>query len=317
LHGWRTHLRPATKAMTLKIPNYDLYGDSAEPGWTNTLNFEWIPERSAHFNFHIRPHRHDAMLQVLYVIQGSGQVLLEERTWQLPAPSIAIVPAGHVHGFDFSDDVDGPVITAAQRPMESLAGLIFPQLLDTLRQPAVLPLDTGDRHVPQLLPLCRAIEREWRTSGAGQIAACQSLLLTLLIQLHRIKQTLGLGRAQPEPHGNSRRYRQVENFRALVDLHFREHLPVQWYADRMNLSASQLSRLCRESLGMGALDVIAARLMHEAQRDLVYTVDSVKAIAANLGFKNDAYFSRFFRKRTGTTPTAFRESALQAMRQST
>src|SRR5690606_15543797 len=118
------------------------------PGWTNTLNFEWIPERSAHFNFHIRPHRHDAMLQVLYVVQGSGQVLLEERTWQLPAPSIAIVPAGHVHGFDFSDDVDGPVITAAQRPMESLAGLIFPQLLETLRQPAVLPLDTGDRHVP-------------------------------------------------------------------------------------------------------------------------------------------------------------------------
>jgi AraC family transcriptional activator of pobA len=208
------------------------------------------------------------------------------------------------------------VITAAQRPLESLAGLIFPPLLETLRRPAVLPLEAGDRHVQQLLPLCRGIEREWRTSGAGQIAACQSLLLTLMIQLYRIKETLGLGPAQPQPPINSRRYRQVENFRALVDLHFREHLPVQWYAERMNLSASQLSRLCRDSLGMGALDVMAARLMHEAQRDLVYTVDSVKAIATNLGFRNDAYFSRFFRKRAGTTPTAFREQALQAMRES-
>jgi AraC-like DNA-binding protein len=53
----------------------------------------------------------------------------------------------------------------------------------------------------------------------------------------------------------------------------------------MGLTAGQLSRICREVLGMSALDVINARLVHEAQRELVYSVGSVKQLAAELGFR--------------------------------
>lgn len=299
--------------MTSRIPNYDLYGNRAEAGWTNTLNFEWIPERSTPHGFHIRPHRHDSMLQLLQIEKGHGEVHVNGMTWQMPASSITLVPAGCVHGFDFSHDVGGPVITAAQKPIESLARLIFPDLIDTIRHPVVMRVEQSNRHAELLMPMFLAVEREWRTSSTGQIAVCQALLVTLLIQVHRIKLSHGLANGPAAPVGHSRRHQQLESFRTLVDACFREHLPLQHYARSMNLSTGQLSRLCRETLGMSALEVINARLIHEAQRDLIYTSDSIKAVAARLGYVDEAYFSRFFRKHTGMSPVSFRREGLRKM----
>lgn len=61
---------------------------------------------------------------------------------------------------------------------------------------------------------------------------------------------------------------------------------------------------------MSGLDVINARVLHEAQRELVYTHMPIKQLAAELGYGDDAYFSRFFRKHTGLSPSAFRAQAL-------
>ena len=60
---------------------------------------------------------------------------------------------------------------------------------------------------------------------------------------------------------------------------------------------------------MSAQDVVNARVVHEAQRELVYSSLSVKQIAAELGFEDEAYFGRFFKKHTGQRPTDFRREA--------
>ena len=44
---------------------------------------------------------------------------------------------------------------------------------------------------------------------------------------------------------------------------------------------------------MSTLDVINARVVHEAQRELVYSSLSIKQVAAELGFDDEAYFGRF------------------------
>jgi AraC family transcriptional activator of pobA len=84
-------------------------------------------------------------------------------------------------------------------------------------------------------------------------------------------------------------------------------------AQRLGVTAGQLTRQSQEVLGLSALDVLNARTVHEAQRDLVYTATTVKQLATALGFEDEAYFSRFFKKQTGRTPTEFRAHALQAM----
>jgi AraC family transcriptional activator of pobA len=66
-------------------------------------------------------------------------------------------------------------------------------------------------------------------------------------------------------------------------------------------------------LGHSSLEVINARIVHEAQRELVYTRSSIKQVADHLGFVDEAYFTRFFRKHGGLTPREFRARALAAM----
>ena len=294
--------------LNARIPNYALYGDQDAPAWSNSFNFEWIPQRSAPYQWEIQVHRHDAFVQLLCLTAGSGEVRLNGARIAARSPCLIVVPAGAAHGFHFTPDVDGPVITATQKVLESLAALLMPGLLEVIRTPRVIALPAEGRPLEPLTPLFLAIERESRTHGSGQTAAGMSLLTALMVQVARLA-----GAPTPEMDGatpGARRQRQIGQFKTLLDRHFREHRPVQAYADTLGLTAGQLSRICRDVLGMSALDVINARLVHEAQRELVYTVGSVKQLAAELGFGDDAYFSRFFKRHTGQSPREFRAQAL-------
>ena len=83
--------------------------------------------------------------------------------------------------------------------------------------------------------------------------------------------------------------------------------------NQVGVTVGQLSRLCREVLGKSSLQVINDRLIQEAQRELVYTALPIKQLASELGFEDDAYFSRFFRKHMGMTPKAYRAKSLAQM----
>jgi AraC family transcriptional activator of pobA len=296
--------------MKRSIPNYDLYGDQSQEGWVNAFQFERIHVRSSSYNYDIRPHTHDSFVQVLYLRSGGGEITINDARYHASQPTLLLIPAQNVHSFRFTPDVDGPVVTAAQKPLESMAALLMPELLPVLRRHAVLTLDASSRHAAALMPLFNAIEREWRMHAVGQVAAGMSLILALMVQIARLSQAL-----EPAPMGhNSRKAQHIERFRALVDEHFRDRWRIEAYADAMGLTAGHLTRLCREVLNASSQDVVNARIVHEAQRELVYSVDSIKKIATIVGFDDEAYFTRFFRKHTGTSPTAFRQNALQSMR---
>ena len=295
------------------IPSYGLYGDEAAPAWTNTFIFEWIPQRSAPYQWVIQPHRHDAFLQLLYVTSGHVEVRIDDVTTETEAPCLILIPAGHVHGFRFSTDVDGPVITATQKSLESLAAATMPELLKTIRRARCLPLREDNRFIDRLMPLFVAVKQESQSQGPAQVPAGMSLLLALVIQVYRIAGIHDRERQQVNSGLSSRKARQVERFKTLVDKSFRSEHSVNAYARQIGVTAGQLSRLCRDVLGMSGLDVINARILHEAQRELVYTSMSIKQLASELGFLDDAYFCRFFRKHAGVSPKSFRSQALLQM----
>ena len=205
---------------TRVIPSYSLYGVQAEPAWQSWFDFEWIPQRSRPYNWKIRPHQHDALIQILYLTQGSGEVLIDHSRTRFTAPCLIVIPAQTVHGFDFSEDVDGPVITAAQRPLESMVGLTSPAVLVHLRKPAVITLDgTGDP-AQTLMPLFLAIEREAQVQSDGQVTAGMALLTAICILLARLTPAHEVSVSQ----ASSRKAAQIEKFRRMVDDNFKKHL---------------------------------------------------------------------------------------------
>ncbi len=287
------------------VPNFALYGAEAEPGWVDLVHHERIPVRSRLFAWDIAPHLHDALIQALFVTDGGGETFIDQRTWAVRPPCLIVAPARSVHGFRFTPDIDGHVITMAQSPLEAMAMTAAPELLDVIRRPMVLNLGPDARHGAAVKTLFEAIEREAAIQERWQFVAGLSLAFALFVQIARISQEADLT-------ANSRAARaaqRIERFRALLDRRCRERRSVESYALEMGVTPGQLTRMCREALGISALAAIDARAIHEAKRELAYSNLSVKQIAAELGFQDEAYFGRFFRKQTGLRPTEFRDRA--------
>ncbi len=312
------------------VPRFALYGAApAAPGqappWLDLVHVERIPERSRLFDWEIRPHAHDALIQLLVPVSGGGEAVVDDRRWRLQPPCVVAVPAGWVHGFRFEPGTDGTVITAAQRTLESLAAVAAPALLPRLRRPWLLPLQGAGRHADAVLPLVDALVREAGVHAPGAVAAGPALLLALFVQVARLAAAAEADAGPVAPAAAAvaaaaaatrlRPAQQIERFRALLDTHCRQRLPVTHYAQALGLTAGQLTRLCRQVLGQSSLAAINARTLHEAQRELVYSKLSIKQLAAELGFADEAYFGRFFKKQTGQRPGDFRDAARRRLAQ--
>ncbi|HEN8800506.1 helix-turn-helix domain-containing protein [Pseudomonas sp. CM25] len=286
-----------------KIPNYALYGETAQPVWHEALHVERISQRSGAHNWEIAAHRHEGLLQLLYLQSGGGEVLFDSQRLQVQAPCVVYIPAQVVHGFHWAGQVEGQVITAAQHPLESITQVLAPHLLAQVRKPQVVPLPLWADDEDPLLPLCRALREEYHNRAREHVASSMALLLTLLIQVLRHEPQVPQGEHRPA----SRRSQQLTSFRELVDMHYRAHWPLGDYAAALGMTLATLGRLCQEHLGMTPMNVINARLVLEAKRMLGHSSLSVKEIAHELGFADVGYFSRFFRKQAGVSPSGFRE----------
>jgi AraC family transcriptional regulator, transcriptional activator of pobA len=292
-----------------KIPNYSLYGESARPPWYDAFNFEWIVERSAPNDWHIDAHRHDALLQFLYIRGGGGEVLIENSMIEIVPPCVIMLPAQTVHGFNFAPNVDGLVVTVAQRSIEALASIAAPGLIPVLQRAGVSRVSAQAVKDSAFMPIVELLEKEFRATNRGHMAAGMSLLIALFVHVARLCESA----SAPSVASTERRGQQIKRFRELVAAHFREHRPVDFYAQKLGTTVTQLGRICREEVSSSPLAMINEHLVREAQRDLVYSTMSVKQIAHGLGFSDIAYFSRYFRKQTGVTPTQFQAEAHKAL----
>ena len=84
------------------------------------------------------------------------------------------------------------------------------------------------------------------------------------------------------------------------------HSPTD-YAKSLHMTAKTLGRIVREYLGTTLTELIRSRILIHAKWQLLHTLKPVKEIARELGFADELYFSRLFRKATGYSPTFFRE----------
>ena len=293
-----------------KIPSYALYGEAAAPIWHDSLHVESISLRSGAYNWEIAAHRHDGLLQMLYLQSGEGEVLLDNQRVEVKAPCLLYIPEQIVHGFAWHGRVEGHVITAVQHPLESIVQVLSPGLLPHIQKACVVALPQWEPADNPLEPLYRALYGEYHGRGREHTACSMSLLLALVIQMLRLSEyTHDL---QAPRH--DRRSQQVIAFRELVNRHFREHLSLHDYANSLGITVVTLGRLCHEQLGMTPMTLINARLILEAKRELAHSAQSVKQIAHGMGFSDVGYFSRFFRKHAQRSPSEFR---LQAQAQHT
>ena len=281
------------------LPAYALYGEGGAVALPDRLHCESIAERSRLHDWEIRPHRHEALFQLLVIERGRADVLLDGRQQRLQGPAAVTVPALTAHGFRFAPSIVGWVFTVAE---PHLAALL--QAHGAL-QAAVVRV--GADTLPAAAPVLQAaaeLRGEALAQTAWRGAAIDAALLRLCVALARTRPAAAAREAAPP----LRALAHVQRLRELVEQHYRRQPTQAALAAQIGISPTQLNRACQQLLGHPAQGVLHARLLLQAQRELAYTNLAIKQVAFELGFQDAAYFTRFFKRLAGQGPAAWRSA---------
>jgi AraC family transcriptional activator of pobA len=97
-------------------------------------------------------------------------------------------------------------------------------------------------------------------------------------------------------------------FTERLESDFARHHDAAHYADALAVPSPALSRALVALTGRATKELITDRVMLEAQRLLRFTDLTVGEVAFRVGFGDQLYFSRAFKRHTGRAPQAYREA---------
>lgn len=273
-------------------PTYRLYGDKSTETPEFWLHCETVRVRSSRYRWEIRPHRHNDFFQILYLEAGACWAQLGTQESIVTPPAILTIPPRQRHGFRFAEETEGLVITL----LKSHLSIAPDRLSENLAVPQHIPLAPASPDSAYLVETLERLHSEFadrRANRDGLMAAYTALLLQMIARLC------------PKQAGG-REEDRLDRLKELIHRHFRDHRPVSFYASELGLSLTHLNRLVKAATGLAPSDLIAAKLIDEAKRDLIFSRAPIQEISYRLGFSDPAYFSRFFAKHTGKPPLVWR-----------
>jgi AraC family transcriptional activator of pobA len=290
------------------VPQFVLYGEKTRPDDAELVHIETIEARSRVHDWHIGSHTHRGLFQVLFLFAGHASATVGDAVWECEGPVAITIHPSVVHGFVFSEEAHGYVLTVDQHVVfnaeQNHGDLFSPLFVDPLAIDLGGAQGMGERIEALLGSLVAeaAGPREGHAMMLDWLARCVLLQLVRAHAEHRLARQSG--------HGD---FELFSRFRAEVEQHFRQQWQVGDYATALRVTPTRLNRLCIRLAGKSAFDIAQDRLMLEACRKLTYVPASVASIAYELGFQDPAYFSRIFKKHLGLTPKEFRLRPAPAM----
>ena len=296
----------AKRASLQRIPTYFLYGEAPRRVSGPLLHVETIEARSARHHWKIDPHLHQVLHQMIFVARGRGVVQAEGARMQFRPPARMLMPAGSVHGFEFEPGTTGYVASIS---VELQHDLRTPRAGDWRAVPAApttLEFESKALRATDLAQAFRMLAREFARSATGHSLALQGWLEVLLANVLRLTQQRP--NAADPVVGQQRRL--VARFGELIEGRYRNSEPLTAYTAAMNVSAARLRNACLAMTGQTPIQLVHARIVLEAKRQLLYTDNPVRTIAYALGFADAAYFTRFFSRHSRLSPRAFRARGL-------
>ncbi|MEZ5685866.1 MAG: AraC family transcriptional regulator [Paracoccaceae bacterium] len=226
---------------------------------------------------------------LIWFTRGQGRITINGVTRGYGPNNAIFIPPGVMHGFEVGPQTHGVIVYFGRG-----TDLTLPHSTHHLR--------IRESHVQsELTSTIDAVHRELLSDRPGSERAARHYLGLLGVWLER---QVELTPAEPPRLNASKRL--VARYTALLERDFRSGHGVADFAAELGVTPTHLTRVCRQSCGRGASELLQERRLYEARRLLSETRAPIKQIAETLGFASAAYFARAFQHKTGKTPSAFR-----------
>ncbi|MFT4033506.1 MAG: helix-turn-helix transcriptional regulator [Siphonobacter sp.] len=264
-------------------------------------SMSWIfDERYAQIS---EPHRHDYYV-IIGVTSGKGIHSIDFMEYEVLPGSWWFLTPGQSHQLHMDGPHEGWVVSFAadffcisETNQELLvhAGL-FQNLLNFT--PFFITPEQFDLLEPTLL----ALSDEYQKQQSFREDMLRALLKMFLIQASRTFSSQFLVTQE-----SSKTVCLVRQFQALVEREFSKKTKVADYAELLHVTPSHLNDSVKKITGQPPSDHIKQRVIIEAKRKAFFGTTSAKEIAFDLGFEDEAHFSKYFKANTGQTFTEYRK----------
>ncbi|MEU5951994.1 AraC family transcriptional regulator [Streptomyces sp. NPDC047525] len=244
------------------------------------------------------PHRH-TFHEIVHVTGGTGGHVVDLTRFALSPPNLCFIAPGQVHHWEDVTGLDGRVILftddflldhpADRHALRGLGRRSWLELPDEAAEPTAR--------------LVAELDGEYQAGAEGFQGVLRALLHVLVVRAARLPAHQP---TEPPPAPRSRPGSVAAELMTLLGTPEGARRSVRACAQHLGVSVSYLGEAVKASTGRTPGELIRQARVHEAKRLLLRTELSVRQIALRVGFGDPAYFCRFFRRETGTSPGDFR-----------
>ncbi len=245
-------------------------------------------------------------IDLLYVLEGSVQVVIDDKCYELKPEDMVLINSNKRHKFENSG---GLLAIRFAIDYYLLSQTIGTTQMLFLCNSAVDKNSAYDKLRHQM----KEIIRYYYNQGQSDKCYLQSLyyqMLHILIANFMVK--TDEAKILFDNNAEKERISQIQSY---IQGHYQAAISLNDLAEKMYLSTAYLSKYIKKKFGMTFVDYLNNIRLFHAVDELVYTNKSLTHIAMDNGFSTSSAFNKSFKKVFNMSPGEYRKSAISQMNQ--
>ncbi|MDP4183472.1 MAG: AraC family transcriptional regulator, partial [Bacillota bacterium] len=233
--------------------------------------------------------------ELIFIKGGKGNIIIENKRYQFNEGLLLYVCPGELHSIDI--DVYEPRCFLSVH--FSYANVNFNDgKWDVKSELEILPLQPaqGFKDYFSIEDIFRKLVDSWNSKLPGYEFITRTLLQQLLIAIY---QNI---RKQNQNYSSSLKVEKVIQY---MHQNISTRVTMTELSELVQLSSSYLSRAFKETTGYSVIEYFNKIKIDKAKEQLIEGDKKVKEVARALGFIDEFYFSRIFKKLEGISPSEF------------
>ncbi|GGD87313.1 AraC family transcriptional regulator [Paenibacillus nasutitermitis] len=246
--------------------------------------------------------------ELSFVIEGSGEEILNGKRHALKCGSASLLLPNHIHEIRMPT---GSKLTKYCCMFDIdllLSNTLDPQFrYKILKIGSELPshYDVPPEHLDYFTSLVEEMFREYHSKRFGTKTIIQSKLSEAIVFLLRMTQE----HEEQDSALNLDKTSAVMEMLKYIHLHYNEELNLPLLSERLERNQKYLSSAFKRYVGKSFVEYLHHLRVGRATSMLLTTNLNISDIALEIGFDNFRTFSRVFKELRGTTPQEFRRHA--------
>ncbi|MDR2275984.1 MAG: helix-turn-helix transcriptional regulator [Sphingobacterium sp.] len=232
---------------------------------------------------------------IILIEEGSGFIIVDGNQYKVKKHQAIVLFPGQLCTYELSKDIIAHHVKASKDIYDSINSAANVHIIKSSPINSFnLSKETFQILLFEIKEINRLLEYKEKEIIISRFRTCFLILKSLCTNIRRM---IPVEAKNPT----------VQNYIHLVEQCFTNRRTIINYADELNVTPIYLNMLCKKHLNMSAIQLIHNRKAIEAKRLLLETELSVKEIAYELGFYNNAHFTRFFKLHSGFSPSDFKQ----------